>query len=176
MLPKAINIGCGNDYIRGWLNVDKSPLVKPDEVIDLEKPLPFPNDTFVMVRAHHIFEHINNFEQLIKELHRVCKNGAEIDVRCPFFSSWGQYNDPTHVRFFSTRTFDYFRKGNYSHEVDVDKDMFDIDVHLNFAIGKLRFLNWLINPLVNLWQDFYVRFFSYILPCSEIQYTLKVIK
>ena len=175
-LPKAINIGCGNDYIRGWLNVDQSPLIKSDQVLDLEKPLPFPDNHFIMVRAHHVLEHIHNFPQLMKELHRVCRNGAEIDVRCPFFSSWGQYNDPTHVRFFSTHTFDYFEKGNYSHEVGVDKDLFSCKVELNYAIGRLKFMNWLMNPIINLWKDFYVRFLSFIIPCSEIKFLLEVKK
>jgi len=175
-LPNALNIGCGNSQIEGWLNVDKSYLVKPDQVIDLEKLLPFPDNSFAMVRAHHVLEHISNFPQLMKELHRVCKNGAEIDVRCPFFSSWGQFNDPTHVRFFSTHTFDYFEKGNYFHEVGVDKDMFSCKVELNWSVGRLKFMNWIMNPIINLWKDFYVRFFAFILPCSEIKFLLIVKK
>jgi len=32
------------------------------------------------------------------------------------------------------------------------------------------------NPHINLWQDFYVRFFGFIIPASEIRYELKVLK
>ena len=45
-----LNLGCGNDYRRGWLNCDKSKEVNPDKVVDLEKKLPFKdNSVFVPV-------------------------------------------------------------------------------------------------------------------------------
>jgi len=172
-----INLGCGHDYKRSYMNIDSSPLVKPDYIIDLEEgKLPFPDNSVEEVLCYHVLEHIQNFIPLMKEIHRVCKPGAIIDIKCPFFSAWGQYNDPTHVRFFSTHTFDYFEKGNYSHEVDVDKDLFKTKVRINYAIGRLKFMNWIMNPLLNLWQDFYVRFFSFIIPASEIKYTLTILK
>ena len=174
-----LHLGCGNTYEEGWINVDNSPLVNPDLLIDLEDKhcLKMIEDNSIEeVRCYHVLEHIHNFIPLMKEIHRVCKPGTVIDIRCPFFSAWGQYNDPTHVRFFSTHTFDYFRKGNYSHETNTNKDMFEIEVELNYAIGRMSFMNWLMNPLINLWKDFYVRFFAFIIPASEIKYKLKVLK
>jgi len=174
-----LHLGCGNDYLEDWINVDNSPLVNPDLLIDLEDKhcLKMIEDNSIEeVRAYHVLEHIHNFIPLMKEIHRVCKKGAVIDIRCPFFSAWGMYNDPTHVRFFSTHTFDYFNLGNYSHETNTNKDMFEIEVKLNYAIGRMSFINWFMNPLINLWKDFYVRFFAFIIPCSEIKYKLQVIK
>lgn len=175
----CLHIGCGNDYKRGWLNIDNSPLVEPDMVVDLEKPLPFKDNSFAMVRAYHVLEHIHNFIPLMKELHRVCKPGARIDIRCPFYAGWGQWNDPTHVRFFSLYTFNYFKPNNYSHELGISKNgipMFNYEVKLNYAIGRMDFMNWLMNPLINLWKDFYVRFLAFIIPASEIRYKLIVVK
>jgi len=176
----CLNLGCGNKKILGYIGIDNSPMVRPDLLIDLEKPTQlgkyFPKNSVDKIVCNHVLEHIHNFIPLMKMLHRLCKSGAKIYVRTPFHSAWGQFNDPTHVRFFSLHTFDYFNKSNYSHETETDKDMFDLKVKLNFAIGRLSFLNWFMNPIINLWQEFYCRFLAFIIPCSEIKYELTCIK
>jgi hypothetical protein len=107
------------------------------------------------------------------ELCRVCKAGAVIKIKTPFYASWGQFNDPTHVRFFTPYTFDYFEKNNYSHEVGCEEDMFKVErVRINFGIGKSSKLNFIINPIVNLSHKVYCRFFAWSFPCSEIEYNL----
>jgi len=179
MALTKLNLGCGNLKLPGYISIDSSPLVKPDVLIDLEDRhclKIFQDNSVDEILCYHVLEHIKNFIPLMKELHRVCKPGAKIYVKTPLFCSWGQYNDCTHVRFFSTHTFDYFNKGNYSHETNTSKDMFKIDVKINYAIGRMKFMNWLMNPLINLWKDFYVRFLAFIIPASEIKYCLTTIK
>ena len=101
MSETRINLGCGNDIREGYINVDSSPKVNPDEVWNLEEmPLPFANDSADEIVANHVLEHIQNFIPLMHDLHRVCRSGARIHIRTPFYASWGQFNDPTHVRFF----------------------------------------------------------------------------
>ena len=172
-----LHLGCGNDYRKGYLNCDISKEVKPDKIVNLEKKLPFKDNSITEVIANHVFEHVQNFIPLMHELHRICKKGTKIKIKVPFYAAWGQYNDPTHVRFFTPFTFNYFKKGKYSHEVSANKDMFDVKkVKINFGIGKSSKLNWLMNPLVNLYHAFYCRFFAFIFPASEIQFELVVIK
>ena len=172
-----LHLGCGNNKLKGYLNCDKSKEVKPDKVIDLEKKLPFKKDSMEEIIAEHVLEHITNFTQLMHEIHRVCKKNAIIKIKTPFYSAWGQFNDPTHVRFFTPFTFDYFKKGNYSHEVHAKEDMFKVEkVKINFGIGTSSKLNWLFNPIINLGHKTYCRFFAWIFPASEIEYQLRVIK
>jgi len=172
-----LHLGCGNDLMEGYVNCDVSPAVNPDKVVDLEKKLPFEKDSVEEVIANHVLEHVRNFVPLMHELHRVCSKNAKIKIRAPFYSAWGQYNDPTHVRFFTPFTFDYFKKGNYSHEVGVDKDLFHIEkVKINFGIGATKKLNFLFNPFINLNHKLYCRFFAWILPAAEIAYELRVLK
>ncbi|MCR4327268.1 MAG: methyltransferase domain-containing protein [Nanoarchaeota archaeon] len=173
-----LHLGCGNDYRKGYVNCDWTNEVKVDRIVDLEKPLKmFKDNSVEEVIANHVLEHINNFVPLMHELHRVCKNRAIIRVKTPFYSAWGQYNDPTHVRFFSPFTFNYFKKNNYSHQVGANKDMFHVKkVQINFGIGNSSKLNWLFNPLINFHHAFYCRFFAFILPASEMEYELVVIK
>lgn len=173
-----LHLGCGNDYKEGYVNVDSSKEVKSDKVWDLEKtPLPFKDNSVKEIIANHVLEHINNFVPLMHEFHRICRKSSRIKIKTPFYSAWGQYNDPTHVRFFSPFTFNYFKKGNYSHEVNCKTDMFHINkVKINFGIGRSGKLNWLLNPLINFNHAFYCRAFAWILPASEIEFELKVIK
>jgi hypothetical protein len=173
-----LHLGCGNDYRKGYLNLDSSSQVKTDKVWNLEKtPLPFKNNQFEEVLANHVLEHVNNFIPLIHELHRISKKNAKIIIRTPFYSAWGQFNDPTRVRFFTPWTFDYFNRGNYSHEVGADKDMFKINkVRINFGIGYLKKLNFIINPLINISPKIYCRFFAWTFPASEMYYELEVLK
>lgn len=173
-----LNLGCGNDYKEGYINCDWTDKIKVDKIVDLEKPLKmFDSDSVEEIICNHVLEHINNFVPLIHELHRICKEDAVIKIKTPFYTSWGQFNDPTHVRFFTPWTFTYFEKGNYSHEVGVDKDIIKAEViRINFGIGISSKLNKIINPIVNFSHSFYCRFFAWIFPCAEIEYKLRVLK
>jgi predicted SAM-dependent methyltransferase len=172
-----LHLGCGNDYKKGYVNCDLSKEVNPDKVVDLERKLPFKDNSVDEVLANHVLEHIQNFIPLMHELHRICKKNSKIIIRTPFYSSWGQFNDPTHVRFFTPWTFVYFEGGNYNHEVKTKKQMFKVEkVKLNFGLGTSSKLNAIFNPLINLNHKIYCRFFAWIFPCAEIYYELKVIK
>ncbi|MCH7850055.1 MAG: methyltransferase domain-containing protein [Nanoarchaeota archaeon] len=172
---KKLHLGCGLDKRKGYINCDLSSKVNPDKIVDLEKKLPFKNNSIDEILANHVLEHVVNFIPLMHEIRRICKKGALIKIKVPFYSAWGQFNDPTHVRFFSPKTFDYFKKGTYSHEVGLEEDMFDIKhVKINFAIGRAKKLNWIMNPIINFHKDFYCRFFAWTVPSSEIEYILKV--
>jgi hypothetical protein len=173
-----LNIGCGVFKKKGYINLDSSSSINPDQVWNLEKtPLPFKTNSIEEINAEHVLEHIQNFVPLINDLWRISKKGAIIKIKVPFYSSWGQFNDPTHVRFFTPFSFNYFLKGNYSHEVNCDKDMFKIKkVGINFGIGSSKKLNFLFNPLLNLNHRFYCRFFAWIFPAAEIEFELEVLK
>lgn len=173
-----LNLGCGNDYREGYINCDCTNDIKIDEFVDLEKPLDmFEDNSIDEIICFHVLEHIKDIVPLIHELHRISKGGSLIKIKTPFYSSWGQYNDPTHVRFFTPFTFDYFNKGNYSHEVISNEQMFKSNkVKINFGVGPSSKLNFLFNPLINLNHKVYCRFFAWLIPSSEIDYELEVIK
>ena len=142
-------------------------------------PLPFKTGEFDMITAFHVLEHVKDLIPLLEEMHRITKDNGVLWVKVPFYSAWGQFNDPTHVRFFTPFTFSYFQgKNNYSHEVKKnDKLNLKVQkVRIHFAVGRLKFLNWLFDPLLNLSQAFYCRFYAWIFPACEIEYKIRVIK
>jgi hypothetical protein len=47
------------------------------------------------------------------ELYRVCKPGAKLYVRTPYYASREAFVDPTHVRYITEATFEYFDYPNY---------------------------------------------------------------
>ena len=65
-------------------------------------PYPFEQDSVDEILLKHVLEHIgqdpNLFNNIIKELYRICKNGAIIDIRVPHPRHDDFISDPTHVR------------------------------------------------------------------------------
>lgn len=96
-----LNIGCGTNKVDGYVNVDRAH--KPDVVCDLEKfPWPWPDSSVDEIRAHHILEHLGRtpdvFIGVMKEMYRVCKGGAKVEIVVPHPRHDDFLNDPTHVR------------------------------------------------------------------------------
>ncbi len=173
-----LHLGCGNDKSEGYINCDISKEVNPDKIVDLEKtPLPFKDSSVEEIILNHVLEHINDFIPLVHDLHRICKKDAKIRIKVPFYLAYRQFGDPTHVRFFNPFTFDYFGiKKGYSHETNTNKQMFDVKAHLNYGVGKIRYLNFIFNPIINVSHKFYCQFLATIIPASEIHFELRVIK
>jgi len=109
IMSRKLNLGCGNNPVPDYVNIDKLPLPEVDLVWDLEIcPLPIPDNCVSEVRCDHILEHIHNFLPLMEELHRVCQPGAVLKINAPYYKYEQAYGDPTHVRFFNERTFSFF--------------------------------------------------------------------
>jgi len=175
-----LNLGCGLDYKEGYINCDKSNLVKCDKIVDLEKPLPFEDNSVSEIICYHILEHINNYIPLSHELYRICKSGAIIKIKVPYFRGVGAFTDPTHVRFFTSRSFDYFDGKCNPWEVGLNKSIFKVNSKINYSTGRfIGYLNYFLNPIINfnrLIQGLYEKFLSGIFPSDEVIYELKVLK
>jgi SAM-dependent methyltransferase len=66
----------------------------------------------------HIFEHFDpqNFVDIMREIYRVSKHGAVINIISPYAGSDNYWTDPTHKMPLTLRTFDFF---------DRDKALFE---------------------------------------------------
>jgi len=85
---KVLNLGCGNAKITGEnvVNVDAYPICKPDVVWDLNKtPLPFKDESFDLILASHVFEHLPNWWDCFCDCARILKPGGFIEVWVPGF-------------------------------------------------------------------------------------------
>lgn len=96
MAATKLNLGCGDDYRDGWLNVDIDPSVSPDEVADLEvTPWEWAGtDQFVVVLVDNVLEHIEPATRpaVLAECRRVLRNDGRLVCRLPTDGRW----DVTH--------------------------------------------------------------------------------
>jgi predicted SAM-dependent methyltransferase len=113
-----LNMGCGHNKVAGWTNVDVSPACNPDVVCDLEVlPWPWGEGSVDAVLFYHSLEHLGQdskvFLGMMKELYRVCRNGAEITINVPHPRHENFISDPTHVRIITPEVLSLFdRKWN----------------------------------------------------------------
>ena len=97
------NLGCGNDYKYGWINVDQYADARPDHVMDLEVfPWSIDDDSADEVLLSHVLEHLGGhsdvFLNVMKEIYRISKAGAKINIRVPDPRHDDYFSDPTHQR------------------------------------------------------------------------------
>lgn len=158
---KKLNLGCGKDFKKDYINCDIRKDVKPDVVLDLTKKLPFKENSIDKVYMKHVLEHIPNYDFLIKELYRICKKGAIIHILVPFYTSQNMLPNPHHINYFGYFTLDCYN------------DLFDINPKINFFIDNH---SKLIDFIINKKPYIYQRFFAWTFPASQIQFKLKVLK
>lgn len=80
-----IDIGCGSSKRAGFLGVDRSPGAGIDHVIDIERdPLPFADKSVGEIYSSHCFEHLSDQSTIFREISRVAKNGAKLEIWTPY--------------------------------------------------------------------------------------------
>jgi predicted SAM-dependent methyltransferase len=141
-----LNLGCGNRKFPGWVNTDKVAACNPDQVVDLEHlPWPWPDDSVEEVMLSHVLEHLGQatdvYLGLIKELYRVCRDGAKITVIVPHPRHDHFLNDPTHVRAVTEEGLNMFSQASNRKLMALGAANTPLGVYMNvdFAIQNVTF-------------------------------------
>jgi SAM-dependent methyltransferase len=84
---RKLHIGCGGNFLEGWLNSDLVPDSDKFALLDASKTFPVSSDTFDYVYSEHVFEHLNFEQQLnyLRESLRILKPGGKIRIATPNF-------------------------------------------------------------------------------------------
>lgn len=107
-----LNLGAGSRVKDGWVNVDAADVPGVDVVHDLDTlPWPFDDGSADGIEAFDVFEHVDNPVGFMTECWRVLKPGAEVYIHTTYWRSKNCYTDPTHKRFCTKSTFDYWIRG-----------------------------------------------------------------
>ena len=110
-----LNLGCGFAHYHDFTNVDSWEGCEPDVVCYLEnEEWPFEDNSAEYVLFDHSLEHMGEttkqFFHVMKELYRVCIDGAVVEINVPHPLSQLYTNDPTHVRPIYPETIGMFSK------------------------------------------------------------------
>ena len=176
----AIELGCGLKKKKGRVGIDKVDLPHVDIVADIENGLAFlPDNSVDEIHCRSVLEHIENFENLIREMVRVLKKDGRAYVFVPHFSNPYYYSDYTHKRFFGLYTFYYFVETK--HQLKRKTPSFYTDIRINIISLRLVFrspfwfsrqikkaLGFLLNCHRSL-MEFYEQHLCYIFPCDGIE-------
>jgi len=112
-----LNLGCGTNIKKDYVNLDIIALNGIDLTADLAKtPYPFKDNIFDEILMRHVLEHLPDTLATMEELHRIAKPGGNIHIAVPYWNSYGAVIDPTHKSFFHHKTFDYFDPSKKLHQ------------------------------------------------------------
>ena len=104
-----INLGCGKDIRKGWINVDIIPLPNIGIVHDLnETPYPFPDNYADYILMSHVLEHLDDVVKTMEEIYRILKPKGKVEIIVPYYKAKDAYRDPTHKHFFTEDSMKYF--------------------------------------------------------------------
>ena len=138
--PRKLNIGCGRDIKKDYVNLDGARLKGVDVVHDLNKyPWPFSSNYFDEVYGRDVIEHLDDLVKAMKEIHRICKNGAKVRLIVPYWHSSAAFY-PNHNYFFNIDSLKLFTEKNRTY-----------DAYYGFEIEKIKLIpsriGWLIPPI-----------------------------
>ena len=167
---KKLNLGCGDDYKEGWINLDIDRQQKADVYHNLKKfPYPFKNNYFDYILANHILEHLEKPLKVIEELARICKDNGIIHIEMPYSTNLAVYSF-YHIKGTGGAYSHTLSNWMLEHEIKSKKIIIK-KVWVEFSRNKvLKLLNYPINKFLK----YYERFFCFILPSQYIHFELIV--
>lgn len=169
-----LNLGCGEDKKEGFINIDHNALASPDILHDLNKfPYPFADSSVDHIEAFHILEHLDKPFGVMRELHRILKNGGRLLIKVPHFSRGLTHAQHAHgfdISFPLYFNADFTKSGYVGFEFVLEKMIlrwlafFHLFKYLKIsrpAIFLLKILNTVISWLANLSPSFCSRIWCF---------------
>jgi len=130
-----------------------------------------------------VLEHIENLPSLMMEFHRVCVNGAIIEIIVPHCNGIGAFQDPTHRRFYSYNSFEYFTKNKNFPSYNFQNGFESVEKKICFVRTPKNIYDYLKHPFkaffeltFNYFPNFYENSFLRIFPATDFRVKLRVIK
>ena len=178
MKEMVLDIGCGDNKVRGSIGLDVRPCSGVDIVCRFDQGLPLKSESADRIWCRHVLEHMVDLESVLREFSRVLKDSGTIHIVVPHFSNSLAYSDYTHRRFFGFYTFDYFssKKSKYWGVPSyVSSDEFFCIEQKRLVFRNFSFFGKAMEAVVNyseLTAYIYEAKLSWVVPCFEIIFCL----
>jgi predicted SAM-dependent methyltransferase len=96
MIDKTLtkmNVGCADDKLEGYLNIDLEESFKPDLVADVRKELPVPDNHYEEIQCFHCIEHIeySKWQDVFERFHNALAPDGLLLLEYPEFETVTQY-------------------------------------------------------------------------------------
>lgn len=104
---RVLNLGCGHAKFpaKNVTNLDAYEVCKPDVVADLEKPLPFADESFDVILANHVMEHLKNWWGCFEECARILAPGGKLLMYIPDCGNDTMMGFRDHVSYININSF-----------------------------------------------------------------------
>ncbi|HUA61532.1 MAG TPA: class I SAM-dependent methyltransferase [Verrucomicrobiae bacterium] len=172
----VLDIGCGTRKIEAdAVGIDISPDSAADHVWNLDVyPWPLEDNRFTRIHMSHVIEHLDDPMRAMAEVHRVARDGADVFIVTPHFSSHNSYVDPTHKRHLAAGSFVYltgqdfpsFRGAPFAFEI----------VRVELTFGGNLVLDNLGRALAGMSLRWYERHAAWVFPAQDIRCHLRARK
>jgi SAM-dependent methyltransferase len=176
---KIIDIGCSIGKLPGAIGIDLRAHPNIDKnlttniIANVNDPFPIKSNSFDLIIANNIIEHVENVVPTMEEIHRTGKKNSLVVLRTPHYSHPESYRDPTHRWQFTWESFDYFIKDDPKSVLYTDKKFKYEKKELLFGSGFNGKVGRLLSKLsMRRYEKYYCK--SY--PSNGIYCVLKIIK
>ncbi len=168
-LSMKLDVGCGSHCLPDAVGIDMFSFVGVEHVHDVNQaPWPLESNRFEFIRCQHAIEHFSSVHTVAREMHRVCKNGAVVELITPHYSSYASWGDPTHVHHFALGSIPILftqAVGENGFEV--------IENKLTFTGSVSDLLGWLIYKMS---PRKYEKHWAWISPANEVHTKIRIRK
>jgi SAM-dependent methyltransferase len=174
---RILDVGCGGIKTPGVIGVDWSiDATGADVICDLNRPLPFADNTFDEARAVHVVEHLEDVMKAMSELHRVAKSGGSIYLVTPHCSDFASWCDPTHRWHLNSFSFRYFGLIHGERHWYTRLVLKELGLHVEMArVWRWLGVQWLVNRFV--WfRRFWEMYLCFVLRGKQMEFTFEVVK
>lgn len=145
---QVLNFGCGKSVYR-TPNVVNLDVVSADgvNVVVTDNKLPFPDQSFDLIIANHVLEHVPNWFESFKEMARCVKVGGIIEVWIPPVSSDTSFTYRDHINRIGIQSFaGTYTFGRSGHNLSSEAEKVDLG-----AVKQLELVRVAKRPAVKWW-------------------------
>ncbi len=172
MHSNKLDVGCGSNKAAGFVGIDRFPLKGVDVVFDIDsnEPWPLEDNSFDYIQAIHVIEHISNPIFFFEQIHRIARPGCVVHLETPHFSSVNSWNDPTHVRHYSSSFLDVIAEGYLAYPAPKFKVT---SKSITFSGLFHTWPGWLFCKLS---QSKYEKYYAWMFPASAVIVEVTILK